>query len=433
MDRTFMPKRAGAASRKSSNALRGRRWWGIGAAAAAGMLVLSGCGAGGSPSASQDEITVWHYFSDPNQVKVMTDYAATFEKNNPGKKVNNVYVPYDQMISKLVASAGAKSGPDVVVYNGADAGTLALGNTLAPLDEKWGSFAGKDQFPASVVHKVNDKTYGVQGYVNLLGLWYNKDILKSIGVQPPTTVSELEAAMAKAVAAGKQGITLSGLPQSQGEWQAYPWLSEAGFSYGAPDAGSLEKALGTVQDWVKKGYLSKEAVTWDQTVPFQKFATGNVAFAENGNWQMGTAKSSAKFDYGVVPLPVGDSGKVYLGGEAEGIGAFSKNPDLAWKYLQQTYFDKAGQLTATENAGSIPARQDAAADPSVASNSLLQPFAKSISSRGATYPDAAVPAKNIANVQLSVGQAWSSALGGQSSPSDAAQALINKLTPLLQK
>jgi multiple sugar transport system substrate-binding protein len=435
MKLTSAPKRDSAGTHASSTARRtGLRWWGIGAAAAAGMLVLSGCGAaGGSPSASSDEITVWHYFSDPNQVKVMTDYAATFEKNNPGKKVNNVYVPYDQMISKLVASAGANSGPDVVVYNGADAGTLALGNTLAPLDERWSSFAGKDQFSTSVVHKVNDKTYGVQGYVNLLGLWYNKDILKSIGVQPPTNMSELEAAMGKAVAAGKQGITLSGLPQSQGEWQAYPWLSGAGFNYGAPDAGSLEKALATVQGWVNKGYLSKEAVTWDQTVPFQKFAAGNVAFAENGNWQMGTAKSSAKFDYGVVPLPVGDSGKVYLGGEAEGIGAFSKNPDLAWKYLEQTYFDKAGQLTATTNAGSIPARKDAAADPSVAGNDLLRPFAETISTRGANYPDAAVPAKNIANVQLSVGQAWSSALGGQSSPSDAAQALIGKLTPLLQK
>ncbi|MBT1001576.1 sugar ABC transporter substrate-binding protein [Paenarthrobacter sp. DKR-5] len=406
----------------------------VGAAAVVSALALTGCGsgAGSSSGGSSKEITVWHYFSDPNQVKVMTDYADTFQKNNPGTKVNNVYVPYDQLDSKLIASAGAKSGPDVVVYNGADASNLALANTLAPLDDKWGTFADKSQFPESVVHKVNGKTYGVQGYVNLLGLWYNKDILTSLGVQPPKTLSELEDAMGKAVAAGKQGMTLSGLPQSQGEWQAFPWLSSAGFSYGSPDAGALEKGLGMAQDWVKKGYVSKEAVTWDQTVPFQKFAAGNVAFAENGNWQMGTAKSTAKFSYGVVPLPVG-SGKVYLGGEAEGIGAFSKNPDLAWKYLQQTYFDKAGQLTAMKDAGSIPSRKDSAADPAVTGNDLLKPFADSIAKNGATYPDDAVPAKNVANVQLAVGQAWSAALGGQSSPSDAAQALNSKLSSLLQK
>ncbi|MDB5243872.1 MAG: extracellular solute-binding protein [Spirosoma sp.] len=405
----------------------------FGAAAAAAALLLSGCGAGGTSSAANsNEITVWHYFSDPNQVKVMTDYAATFEKNNPGKKVNNVYVPYDQLDSKLIASAGAKSGPDVVVYNGSDASTLALANTLAPIDDKWSSFADKGQFPETVVHQVNGKTYGIQGYVNLLGLWYNQDILDSLGIQPPKTMAELEDAMAKATAAGHQGITLSGLPQSQGEWQAYPWLSSAGFNYSSPDAASLKKGLGTAQDWVNKGYLSKEAVTWDQTVPFQKFAAGDVAFAENGNWQVGTAKSSAKFKYGVVPLPV-DNGKVYLGGEAEGIGAYAKNPDLAWTYLQQTYLDKAGQLTAMQDAGSLPSRKDAAADPSVTGNELLKPFADSITSHGATYPDQAVPAKNVANVQLAVGQAWSSALGGQSTPEDAAQALVGKLTPLLQK
>lgn len=425
-----------APSDRGRNASGRRRWVKFGAAAtavAAGALALTACGSGAPSNASSNEITVWHYFSDPNQVKVMTDYAATFEKNNPGKKVNNVYVPYDQMDSKLIASAGAKSGPDVVVYNGADAGNLALANTLAPMDDKWSSFADKGQFPDSVVHKVNGKTYGVQGYVNLLGLWYNKDILNSLGVQPPKTMGELENAMAKAAAAGKQGITLSGLPQSQGEWQAYPWLSDAGFSYGSPSASSLEKAFGLVQDWVKKGYLSKEAVTWDQTVPFQKFAAGNVAFAENGNWQIGTAKSSAKFSYGVVPLPVGSTGKVYLGGEAESIGAFSKNPDLAWKYLQETYLDKSGQITATQDAGSIPSRKDAAADPAVTGNDLLKPFAESIAAHGATYPDDTIPAKNVANVQLAVGQAWSSALGGQSSAADAADSLSSKLKTLLQK
>lgn len=405
-------------------------------AVVAGALALTGCTAGGSQSSSSggsQEITVWHYFSDPNQVKVMTDYASLFEKNNPGVKVNDVYVPYDQLDSKLIASAAAKSGPDVVVFNGADTDNLALANTLAPIDSQWNSFADKSQFPDSVVHTVNGKTYAVQGYVNLLGLWYNQDILDKIGVKPPTTPDELNADMAKAASAGYQGITLSGLPQSQGEWQAYPWLSATGFSYANPSESNLSKGFETAKTWIDKGYLSKEATTWDQTVPFQKFAAGNVAFAENGNWQIGTAKSTAKFKYGVVPLPLGSSGKVYLGGEGEGIGAYAKNPSLAWKYLEQTYLGKEGQLTAMKDAGSIPARKDAAQDPAVANDPLLKPFAAEIAGSGAAYPDPAVPAKGVNDLQLAVGQAWSSVLGGQSSPSDAASALMSKIQPLLGK
>ena len=406
---------------------------GFAAAAIAAGLVLAGCSAtsGSSASGASNTLTVWHYFSDPNQVKVMTDFAATFQKENAGVTVQNVYVPYDQLDQKLIASAGAKTGPDVVVFNGADTSNLALAGTLAPLDAQWSAFADKGQFPTAAIHKLAGKTYSVQGYVNLLGLWYNKDILDKLGITPPTTVDELTSDLAKVKAAGESGITLSGLPNSQGEWQAYPWLTAAGFDYAKPDAKSLTAGLKTAADWAAKGYLSKEATTWDQTVPFQKFAAGGVAFAENGNWQIATAKSTAKFAYGVVPLPLGSSGKVYLGGEGEGIGAFSKNKDLAWKYLESTYYSSAGELTALKDSGTIPARADTAKNTAVTGDPLIKPFADSIASMGANYPSDAVPAKNVANQQLAGGQAWSSVVGGANSPSDAANTYIQSLDKLL--
>ncbi|WP_158603901.1 sugar ABC transporter substrate-binding protein [Cryobacterium tepidiphilum] len=412
-----------------------------GAVLAASALALTGCtptSSGSSNNSSSDSggdktITVWHYFSDPNQVKVMTDYKDLFEKNNDGVTVENVYVPYDQLNSKLISAVGAKTGPDVVVFNGADASTLALGGALAPMDDQWNSFADKGQFPDSVVHKLDGKTYAVQGYVNLLGLWYNADILDEIGVTPPKTMDELNAALKKAVDAGHGGITLSGLPQSQGEWQAYPWLSSTGFSYDNPDAGKLEQAFDMIKSWTDSGALTRQAVTWDQTVPFQTFAAGDVAFAENGNWQIGTAKSTAKFNYGVVPLPVGSEGKVYLGGEGEGIGAFSKNPDLAWKYLEETYYSPEGQLIALNDVGSLPARTDAASDTSISSDPLLAAFATTIAENGASYPADAVPPASVADQQLAVGQVWSAVIGGQTAPADAATKLVTQLQPLLEK
>lgn len=400
---------------------------------AAAGLILSGCSGPGASTTtgSSNTLTVWHYFSDPNQVKVMTDYADLFQKNHAGVTVKNIYVPYDQLDQKLIASVGAKTGPDVVVFNGADTSNLALAGTLAPLDAKWSTFADKGKFPDSVIHQLNGKTYAVQGYVNLLGLWYNKDLLDSLKIAPPTTIDELNAAMAKVKAAGKTGITLSGLPNSQGEWQAYPWLTAAGFDVAKPSAGALRAGFSTVADWISKGYLSKEATTWDQTVPFQKFAAGGVAFAENGNWQLATAKSTAKFTYGVVPLPLGRTGKVYLGGEGEGIGAFSKNPDLAWKYLQETYWSNAGQLIALKDSGTIPSRKDTASDAAVTSDPIIKPFADSIASMGANYPADALPPASVANQQLIGGQEWSAVLGGASSPTDAANKYLQSLTQLL--
>ena len=428
--------------RRSGGRSRRPRALAITTFALAGALTLAACGGGDAETDTGTDtgtdtadggtslsgtVTVWHYFSDDNQVRIMDEFAAKFEGENDGVTVDNVYVPYDEMNSKVIAAAGSETGPDIVVFNGAETATLALAGALAPLDGYWADYEDADQFPDSVIHQIEGSTYAVQGYVNLLGLWYNAEILDEIGVEPPTTIDELEDAMAAAADAGYAGITLCGLPQGQGEWQAYPWLSSEGFTYDAPDAAALEAGLSRVRGWVENGWLSQQAVNWDQTVPFQEFAAGGVAFAENGNWQMGTAASVASFEYGVVPLPLGDSGQVYLGGEGQGIGAFSADPDLAWAYLASTYFDAEGQLLPVELVGSIPSRADSAQDEAVTGNALIQPFAQTIELYGAHYPAPAIAPENVGDVQLTVGQAWSAALGGQQSPGDAAQRVTDQL------
>src|SRR5690606_7317834 len=108
-------------------------------------LALAACGSTGedSPAAGGDggdagdggsgdsqTLTVWHYFSADNQVELMDAYAEMFEDANPGVTVENVFVPYDQMNSKLVSAAGSQTGPDIAVFNGAEASTLALGGAL---------------------------------------------------------------------------------------------------------------------------------------------------------------------------------------------------------------------------------------------------------------------------------------------------------------
>ena len=414
-----------------------RRSFLAGTAGLAAAGALAACGSAGpgwygdaDGSQGGNTVTVWHYFSEDNQLALMDQYKEKFESENDGVTVENVYVPYDQINSKVVNAAGSQTGPDVVVFNGAEAAVLALGGGLKPIDDEWAGYEDAEQFPDSVQHTIDDTLYAVQGYVNLLGLWCNVDKLTELGLEPPTTMDELEAAMEAAQEIGLAGITVSGLPQSQGEWQAYPWLSSQGFTYESPDEQALTEGFAMVNGWVEKGYLSKEATTCDQTVPFQQFLAGQSLFAANGNWQIALADSDATFEYTVVPLPVGESGQVYLGGEGQGIGAFSQNPELAWQYLTSTYYSAEGQLAAVESVGSIPAREDANQDTAVTDNDLLTPFSETVAEHGANYPSAAIPPEAVADVQTTVGQAWSAALGGQQAPEAAAQTVMQLLESL---
>jgi len=430
------------------------RWRTATVIAFAGVLVLSACGddagdptdeapgdvaeedadeAGDEAAAGEErELTVWHYFSEDFQVELLDTYAERFEAAHDGVTVSNVFVPYDQLNSNVISAAGAGEGPDVVVFNGAEWSTLALAGALQPLDQYWDTYDEVDQFPDSVLHGLDDELYAVQGYVNLLGLWYNADLLDEIGEEPPTTIDELESVMQTAVDAGYSGITLSALPQSQGEWQAYPWLTSQGFDYADPDEDALADGFAMVRNWVEEGYLSQEAVNWDQTVPFQQFSAGGVAFAENGNWQIGAAEAEADFEYGVVPLPLGEQGGVYLGGEGQGIGTHSAHPELAWAYLQETFLHAEGQLDAVELVGSIPSRADASQEPVVTEDELLAPFSETLNDMGANYPDPVIPPEAVADLQTEMGQAWSAVVGGQTSPEEAASQALSQIRPLLE-
>ena len=414
---------------------RAFRWAGMGLAAAT-AAALVGCAPAGSATSggggSDDQtITVWHYYSLDNQNALLESYKESFEAANDGVTVENVYVPQDQLNGKLVAAVGTQTGPDVVIFDGYSATTLINGGALAPMTDRWDAFDDAAEFAEGAIASVDGDIYSVQGYVNLLALIYNQTILDDLGLEPPQTIDELEEAMAAAVDAGYDGITLAGQPDVQGAFQAYPWLTNAGFSYEDPQADALVDAFERVRGWVDVGWLSPQVATWDQNIPFTEFMTGNTLFAENGNWQLSTLATDADFEYGVIPIPVGDTGKVYLGGESQAIGAFSKNPDLAWSYLTETFYSKEGQLKALELVGSIPTRADAASDDAVSSDPYLSAYAEAIANQGAPFPDTVIPSDNNEAVILANGQAWSAALGGQTSAEDAAADFLRALESLL--
>jgi multiple sugar transport system substrate-binding protein len=408
------------------------------AAVGAGTLTLAGsladllaaCGGSSTtPSSGQalsadttGTLTVWHY-SSQQDVKTVQDYSALFTKKYPKVDVKLQYVEFSEMPKRAIAAAAAKSGPDVFIYGGNEVNAMFQAGVFRSVDDHWQSFADKSQFPDGVITRFKNKVYGVKGYVNLTGLWYNKNILDDVGVQPPKTVEEVTATFAKIAASGKKytPIALTGQPTDQGDWTAWPWLSGFGFSYPNPDQSAIQQAFSLVDEWARKGYLPKEAVSWGQAETFTRWAVGDVAFMENGNWNIGPASRQvgSKFKYGTAQLPTGPkTGGLFLGGEALWIGNFTKAPDLAWAYMQETLLSKPGLLITLSESGGIPARHDMTALPDLTSNPLLDPYVQEVKNRGSEYPPeggAAIAAQAV------VAQNWSAVIAGQKSPSQAAK------------
>src|SRR5699024_2816291 len=85
----------------------------VGAFAALTATALMACtpssgddGQDGGSADGEETLTVWHYYSVDDQLVTLETYKDQFEAAHDGVTVENVYVPQDQIISKVVTAAG---------------------------------------------------------------------------------------------------------------------------------------------------------------------------------------------------------------------------------------------------------------------------------------------------------------------------------------
>jgi multiple sugar transport system substrate-binding protein len=376
-------------------------------------------------------LNIWHYFNTQGQKTILTEWQTMFNKQYPKVDVKYVYVEFQELSKKIIAAAGAKQGPDVLLYGGSDLVQMYKTGALKSMQPYWDKFADKDKFPEGVLTKFDGQIYGVKPYVNLVALWYNQEILDGVGVKPPTTFEEVTPTLAKIAAAGKNYLPLAmtGRPDNQGDWTSWPWLTGYGFSYDNPTQDAAEQTFTMLAEWSSKGYIAKDSVSWGQSETFDRFVVGDVAFMQNGNWNIGSAKEQAKFKYMTAEMPKGPKGgNIYLGGEPGWIGAFTTVPDIAWGYLSQVY-SREGDLVPLKASGSIPARSDLANDPQVSSEPLLAAYANEVKTRGTEYPP---KGGAMIAAQLVVAQNWSAVIAGQKSPQQAAKDMVEGIKSAAQ-
>lgn len=170
-------------------------------------VLLSGCGSsesiiGGSrvekvlqPSANE-EITIWHTYSDVESKKFEQEVIPAFEQANPGISVVSVRRPYENIKSALIAETTSGSGPDVVRLDMPWLPEFAKLGLVDPLDKlsEFGKVSTKLHKTALESGKYNGRYYGLPLNMNTKAAIYNRKLLEQAGLdRPPSTMDELVA------------------------------------------------------------------------------------------------------------------------------------------------------------------------------------------------------------------------------------------------
>jgi raffinose/stachyose/melibiose transport system substrate-binding protein len=266
---------------------------------------------------------------------------------------------------------------------------------LKNLDGYAASF-GWDQWPVPQLNQNRVAEDGTRGSgslyamglnYSLTGIFYNKEQAAQIGMtEPPKTVAEFEALLAKAKDAGLLPIMQWGSAKS-GMGLAFPlqqlmaafgpvgpindWIfQKPGATIDTPDNLIAAQHL---EQWIKDGYFPPDINAIEYTDANARFGKGEGVFIFNGDWQNAGYDTDMPGNVGFFLMPPAEEGGSPAAMSAPltfGIAANAKNADCAAFFLNWVASNDAARAIDVAVGGSNPGGPSGATIPAVTEGSI---------------------------------------------------------------
>ncbi|MBC6463545.1 extracellular solute-binding protein [Actinomadura sp. HBU206391] len=431
----------------------------IGLATAAGLAVaMAGCG-GDSGSDSNELKIVYQRFGTFIHLEAMLkDLKPVYEKQNPGVTVKLIPVianDADYFSKVNLMRRSQSTAPDVVYEDTYVINSDVAAGYLRPLDEYVSTWPDWQHFPDSVKQGVkgrDGKTYGVPMGTDTRGLWYNKAVFKKAGLPVPWEPKSWNDVIgaARQIKAKAPGVTpfnmYSGKPAGEAaSMQGYEMLlygtdhqlySTQSQKWVAPSKGMTD-SFGFIKTMFSEGLTPKPQVALDKNLgeivntkllPEDKLGISLDGSWVSSNWLKTGTKPWPEWEekIGVTPMPTQNGqapGKTSLsGGWTLAIGAKTKNPGAAWKFISLALNRENSQRYAI-TAGQLAVRDDVAKDSAYLNANPTNKFWTDLVS-ATHYRPAYAEYPEISN---QIQKEMESVMTGQSSPDEATEGLTESI------
>jgi raffinose/stachyose/melibiose transport system substrate-binding protein len=328
-------------------------------------------------AAGEVTLTVWDQNTDTGINDAQVALNNQFQQKYPNVKIARVSRSFSDLKTTLKLALTSKNPPDVVQANQGypDMGSFVSGGLLRPEDDYaklygWDTYYPKqllnwNKFTPDGKDWQSGNLYGVSQTGEIVGVYYNRKILKNLNLQVPKTITEFEAELPTIKASGmlpiaygdvekSPGIHIYGITQAAiaGEQAVNDLVT--GRSGAWTDEPSV-RAAQTIQDWATKGYITDGANGISRDDALADFAKGKSAFVITGTWEQPKVIKGLGADGGFVALgPDGSNTPVTTGGEglAWAITTGSKHPDVAAAYID--FITNAGAAQVLLDNGNLP-------------------------------------------------------------------------------
>ena len=400
-----------------------KRIMGIAASVAMAAGLLSGASV--VSAADTEDVTLWYYWENEGHQQAMNEMIEEYNQSQDQYKMKANYVPFTDFKKQLSIGASANELPDLVLLDSPDHASYASMGIFADLT---GKFDVDSYYEGPVASATNEDTlYGVPFGCNCLSLYYNVDMLKDAGIEPPTTWDELKEAAQALTTESVTGLAFCSLQNEEGTFNFSPWLWSTGATSYEMDSEGGIRALSFIKELVESGAMSKECINWTQGDVMNQFISGNVAMMVNGPWQIETMRAEAPdLNWDVTLLPKDKEYASVIGGENYAVIA-GGNEEGALNFL--TYATEEEQvMTMMEKLGYISADKDIAANQfSDEKDAIYKKFVDQLE-----YAQARGPLPEWPEVSDAISLAFNQVMTGEMEPADAAAEAQNTIDGIVQ-
>ncbi|MEV0579838.1 sugar ABC transporter substrate-binding protein [Streptomyces sp. NPDC050392] len=333
-------------------------------------LGLAAAGCSSAPTSGRATWSMWS--SSAEEMKVWEDFG-TYVEQQLGVRSVATLTPSSGYSTKLDLQLVSGTASLVTALNGTLIPTYAARGAHRPLDDLIAAdpdFELDDFYETSQrISTFNGKTYAIGFDVAPTVMYYNKDLLKKQGVPLPSRTEPMSwAAFRELTKQLTEPGEQYGFTCAPAIGDLVSWIYCAGGNVMSADGGRsilgeprAMEALEFVIDLFVKDKVTPPIKNLVTENSLSNFLQGNVAFLQNGPWQVVNARK-AKFDWDIIPFPAGAAGSTpRVSGTGFAIPSGVREGaelDLAWKLLKT--LTSTGALDIYAKAGrNNPARRSA--------------------------------------------------------------------------
>jgi multiple sugar transport system substrate-binding protein len=291
--------------------------------------------AAAQPAASGQQETVvfvnWVSAEEGTRTQMKTVIDA-FMAANPNIKVDVKAIPVSDVPNQVTIMATGGNAPDISQLQGDAVVTLASTGILEPVDDLIPKALLAD-LPQNIYDSAGlyqGKHYAIPWAPAENGMWYNKKLMAQAGLdptKPPTTMDELNAAVAQAKTKLPKETVMLQLDTTNrtiGLYDEWPFMMN--FNDGVPPVDAQGKISVNTPGMQAYGEWIRKQVKDGNTLPGKRFGEFRPAMAQNQllfgfdlTATKGTIQSLDKtitdqqlYDtWGMAPTPAGKNGKHY--------------------------------------------------------------------------------------------------------------------------